>query len=203
MGLRFIYKTFLKGLMAILPVAMTLYLFIWLIGALEKVFGELLKVLLPDSLYIPGLGLFVGLGVVFATGIILQTWFVGSFLKWVEKVFIKLPIIGHTYNALKQFTEYFKTDRTKTASKVVMYKPDNTNLELMGLVTVEDLSDAPDGVKSTKNIAVYLPMSYMVGGYTIYVPRDRITPVDMKTSDSLQWTLTAGVSGSSSENKQK
>jgi len=42
-------------------------------------------------------------------------------------------------------------------------------------------------------VLVYLPMSYMIGGYTVLVPRSLVRPVSMSMEDALRFTLTAGV----------
>ena len=44
-------------------------------------------------------------------------------------------------------------------------------------------------------IGVYLPLSYQIGGYTIYLPRDRVKPVDMTVEEAMRLTLTGGMSG--------
>jgi uncharacterized membrane protein len=43
-------------------------------------------------------------------------------------------------------------------------------------------------------IAVYLPMSYQIGGYTVLLPRRLVEPVDMSVEDALRFAVTAGMS---------
>jgi len=42
-------------------------------------------------------------------------------------------------------------------------------------------------------IAVYLPMSYQIGGYTLFMPRSAAVPVDMTREDAMKFILTAGL----------
>jgi uncharacterized membrane protein len=42
-------------------------------------------------------------------------------------------------------------------------------------------------------VAVYLPMSYQVGGYTLLVPRSSLTPVEMSREEAMKFILTAGL----------
>jgi uncharacterized membrane protein len=42
-------------------------------------------------------------------------------------------------------------------------------------------------------VAVYLPMSYQVGGYTLFLPRSALTPIDMSREDAMRFILTAGL----------
>jgi hypothetical protein len=38
-------------------------------------------------------------------------------------------------------------------------------------------------------VAVYLPMGYMIGGYTVFVPRSWTTPVDMSVEEAMRLAL--------------
>jgi uncharacterized membrane protein len=48
---------FFKGLLTLLPIALTVSLLIWIVGSLESTFGDVLTVMIPNRFYIPGLGL--------------------------------------------------------------------------------------------------------------------------------------------------
>ena len=41
------------------------------------------------------------------------------------------------------------------------------------------------------NIAVYLPMGYMIGGYTVFVPREWVQVLDMSVEEAMRSSLTA------------
>jgi uncharacterized membrane protein len=43
-------------------------------------------------------------------------------------------------------------------------------------------------------VAVYLPMSYQIGGYTTMIPRSAIQPVDMSIEEAMRFAVTAGMS---------
>ncbi len=75
------------------------------------------------------------------------------------------------------------------------------NTRLMGLVTRESFDDLPEGIGDDQTVAVYLPMSYQLGGFTIMVPKDKIHPVDMTVDRAMQFLLTAGVSAEGKANK--
>ncbi len=54
--------------------------------------------------------------------------------------------------------------------------------------------ERPGGGRGRGLLAVYLQMSYLLGGYSLIVPRDRVERLDMSVENALQWGLTAGVS---------
>src|SRR3546814_8834964 len=71
-------------------------------------------------------------------------------------------------------------------------------IRLVGFVTVEDLSRFEIAAEE-ECVAVYLPMSYQIGGYTAFIPRKLLTPVDMSLEDAMRFVVTAGVSRSPSD----
>jgi uncharacterized membrane protein len=46
-------------------------------------------------------------------------------------------------------------------------------------------------------VAVYFPMSYQIGGYTLMVPRERLQPLDLPVETAMRVVLTGGMSGTS------
>jgi uncharacterized membrane protein len=68
-----------------------------------------------------------------------------------------------------------------------------TSWKLLGFVTRAEFTDLPQGVGTASEVAVYLPMSYQVGGYTVILPREAIRPVEMSREEAMKFILTAGL----------
>ena len=64
-------------------------------------------------------------------------------------------------------------------------------LEMVGMVTRQSLADLPAGLLRGDRVAVYLPMGYMIGGYTVFVPREWVTPIDMSVEEAMRQSLIA------------
>jgi uncharacterized membrane protein len=62
---------------------------------------------------------------------------------------------------------------------------------VIGFVT----DDSPQHFASEhhKQVAVYVPMSYQVGGFTLLVPQELIEPIDIPVKDAMRYVLTAGI----------
>jgi uncharacterized membrane protein len=63
----------------------------------------------------------------------------------------------------------------------------------MGFVTRREFGDMPAGVGREGEVAVYLPMSYQIGGYTVFLPREQAVPVLMSREEAMKFILTAGL----------
>jgi uncharacterized membrane protein len=71
-------------------------------------------------------------------------------------------------------------------------------MRLIGFVTTEEVQCLPAPPEGEKLIAVYLPMSYGIGGYTVYLPKTQVEPLDLSLEDAMRLTLIGGVSAKSS-----
>jgi uncharacterized membrane protein len=49
----------------------------------------------------------------------------------------------------------------------------------------------PGALAGSDQVAVYLPMGYMIGGYTIFVPRSWTEPIDMTVEEAMRSSLIA------------
>jgi uncharacterized membrane protein len=65
---------------------------------------------------------------------------------------------------------------------------------MIGFLTRESLEDLPGVVGAEDTVAVFLPMSYQVGGHTVLVPRSAVLPIDLPFETAMRFVLTAGIS---------
>jgi uncharacterized membrane protein len=70
-------------------------------------------------------------------------------------------------------------------------------MKVIGFVTQAVPERLPEGFHGEDSILVYLPLSYMIGGYAVLVPRSAILPLDMNMEEAMRFTLTAGVTSTS------
>jgi uncharacterized membrane protein len=65
-------------------------------------------------------------------------------------------------------------------------------MRLIGFLTREKVPEL-QSVGEQDRIAVYVPMIYQIGGFTLFVPRESVQPVDMNAEDAMRLELTAGL----------
>ena len=194
--LKSISKTLLTGFVTILPVVLTLYLFYWLAVSAESVLGRLIQLMLPDHLYWPGMGVIAGLAVIFAVGLLMHAYVVQRLFARGEQVLYHLPLIKTIYRSIRDFLEYFSPGREKEFEQVVAVSFGDTGMKVIGFVTQALPENMPEDFREKDSILVYLPLSYMIGGYAVLVPRSAVRPLDMNMEEAMRFTLTAGVTGS-------
>ncbi len=193
--LKSISKTLLTGLFTILPIILTVYLLYWLAISSENIMRSALHLILPDLAYFPGLGMLVGLVVVFFVGLMMKAIIVRQLFIFSEQLLYRLPIIKTIYRAMRDLFDFF-TPKKDRFGRVVTVKV--TGMELIGFVTQEDTTKLSTSFSSEEGVLVYIPMSYMIGGFTVLIPRKDIRHCSMSMDEAMQFVLTAGITGKKS-----
>jgi len=190
-----ISKIFLTGLVAILPISATLYVFFWLIVTAETLLGKGIQFFLPKHYYWPGMGVVAGMVIVFLIGVLLHAWIVRKVFEWGEGLLYKIPFIKSIYGSFRDFLRFVSESGKKGGDtrQVVMVEAGNTGMEIMGIVTRRDFKGLPAGIGTEDHVAVYLPMSYQIGGHTVIVPRSSIRQVETSMEEAMRFVLTAGM----------
>jgi uncharacterized membrane protein len=184
-------RIFLTGLLTVLPVVATIYFMVWLIGIAERVFGRPLQWLVPEG-YQTGMGIAIAAAIVFGVGVLMREYFFHRMFRTLERVLLGVPLVRSIYGALRDLLGLFASDKGPALEVVALALP-GTPFRVLGFVTRKDFADLPPGVAAEGEVAVYLPMSYQIGGYTVFVPRAMLQPVAMSREDAMKFILTGGL----------
>ena len=181
---------FFRGLITFLPLAITVYVLVLFITWTERTAMQLLRPL-TGEFYLPGLGIALGALLILALGMLMSMHITGKLLSLIELPFTNLPVVKSIYSSLKNFADYF-SPHEQDAQQVVLLKMPGHELSTVGLVTRQSMKGLPRGLAELEDqVAVYLPMGYMIGGYTVFVPRSWTTPVDMSVEEAMRLALIA------------
>ena len=190
-SLRRFNKTFLTGQVALLPITATVYLFFWVIGAADSFFGRLIQVVMPEQWYRPGMGLVTSLLMIFAVGMMMESILFKAIADRFEGIIYRVPLVKSIYGSVREFLTFLLEGQSRGPRQVVACTFIN-DLTLVGFITKRDLSFLKSEA-ATGKVAVYFPFSYQIGGYTLLVPVDRLTPMDMPIEQAMRFVMTAGI----------
>ena len=187
-----ISTTLLTGFITLLPVVLSIYLLVWLAVSSERVMGNALRWVLPEAFYFPGLGMIAGLALVFLVGLMMKAIFIRQLFAFGEKILYKLPLIKTIYRVVHDLFEFFSPKKEGLGQVVIV---NINNMEMIGFITQEDISRLPESFRKPESVLVYIPMSYMIGGFTLLIPRSEISPCKMNMDEAMRFVLTAGITG--------
>ncbi|HKJ76506.1 MAG TPA: DUF502 domain-containing protein [Gammaproteobacteria bacterium] len=190
--MRHLGKSFLRGLAAVLPVAVTLYLVYVLAVGAERLIGGMLKLVVPAGVYWPGMGLALALVAITAIGVVVRLPWMALLMRLADAVMRRIPLVKVVYSTVRDFTDFV----TRMREHGDVGRPVRVRLwgevEAIGLITDSEPRLGPaDG--AGERALVYLPMSYQIGGYTLSLPKDRLEPLEMSMEEALRYVVTAGI----------
>jgi uncharacterized membrane protein len=194
--MKFISRNILTGLVAILPVVLTLYLLYWFVATAETALGSMIRLFLPETLYWPGMGLVATLLVLFVLGLLMHAYVFQRLFSSGERLLYHMPLIKTVYRSISDFFNYFSQSKKKEFEQVVAVTIGESGMQVIGFVTQAIPERLPEDYRGEDSILVYLPLSYMIGGYAVLMPRSAVRPLDMNMEEAMRFTLTAGVTGS-------
>lgn len=186
----------LKGLAVVVPIGGTLWVIWWLGSTLEQLLGPALKAVLPGDgpiQYRTGMGIAVGIALVFVVGLLTGLVVFRRLFDLFGRLLEKIPLVKSLYGGLTDLMGFVsKGGAASEANKAVLYQaaPDS---HLLGFVTQSRPEALPAGV-AEGHVAVYLPMSYQIGGFTVFVPKDKVRTIDMSIEEAMRYAITAGMS---------
>ncbi len=186
-------KLFLKGLAVVIPVALTLAILWWMAAGAERIMGAVLKFSLPEGWYLPGMGLVSGLVLIALIGLLSHVLIIQKLFNLGETIFNRLPLVKTIYTAIKDFIGYLSPESGNAMGKVVMVQLPGQSFQLVGFVTREQFDDLPIAPNAEDAVAVYMPMSYQIGGYTLFLPRECLTPLDIPFEQAMRLVVTGWV----------
>jgi len=184
-----ILKLVLKGLVTVLPLALTLYVIYWLFASAEALARTALLWLLPAEYYFTGLGIITTLVLLVIIGLLVNAYGVRYLLHWSDDIVARIPLVKSVYGAIQDIMRVFNLSDKKNLQTVVSLEVGD-DMHLIGFVTGESSGQTLFG---KDKVGVYLPMSYQIGGFTVYVERERLRVLDIGVEDAMRIAITGGV----------
>jgi uncharacterized membrane protein len=179
--LQWLLKSFLKGLLLVVPLTVTAWVFYFVFVKIDGLLG----------ISVPGLGFLFTLLLIIAVGAVGSIILVDRAVAWLEHIVRRVPLAKLIYFPLKDFVGAFVGDKKSFRMPVLVSLGADKDIRVLGFVTAESVGIAgePDLV------AVYLPQSYNFAGNLILVPRNRVTSLPPEESSKwLAFTVSGGIS---------
>jgi uncharacterized membrane protein len=171
---------FLKGLLVFVPAALTVFTVVIVFTKLDG----LLKI--P----IPGLGLVITILFITLVGFLASNFIGKRFFAIVDALFTRLPVVKMLYSAIKDLTGAFAGEK-KSFEKPAVVELTPGGAKALGFITRESL----EFLSLSDHVAVYFPQSYNFAGSVLIFPSERVTPVDIDSSEAMAFVVSGGVSG--------
>lgn len=210
-------RFFLRGLAALLPTLITLWLLLWawnflweslgrhLIYAIkwiweswpgaEKPAGYIGRYWGDDLLRTRLVGVLLAVLLVYIVGFFVGNLIGRTFWKLGETLVMKVPIVRAIYPAVKQVTDFLLADRGRQFqfSRVVAVQPHEKGIWSIGLVTGQGLGPMNEATGQDM-VMVFLPNSPAAfSGYVLVVPRQEVVELPLSVEEAMRLFISGGV----------
>ena len=173
---------FLRGLLVVLPLALTVGILIWLLSFLGSVlhlnelsFGAILLYL------VSGVAAIILIGKI-TEGVVAQ-----QIISFLEGIIEKAPGLSWIFGTTKDVTKAFGGEEKKFTKPVKVRVTEYS--WRIGFLTEDDLSE----IGMPEHSTVYFPMSYAITGQVIVVKKENIEKIDADPGAVMKFIVSGGV----------
>lgn len=178
---------FFQGFIYIAPLGVTVYVLYSVFTMLDAPVRRIEEIFFGT--HIPGLGVVTLLTLLTLLGWLGSTIIARPFKKFVRKLLDRAPLIAAIEGAVRDLLSALFAKERKFSHPVVVQMSGVSDIEKLGFITQEDLTDL--GLR--EKVAVYFPHSYNFSGELFIVPRDRVRVVNISAQAAMKFIVSGGM----------
>ena len=180
---------FVRGLVLLVPVAVTTYVCWWVFVTLDGWLAPVLTRLFGRD--IRGAGFVINIVLITMVGFLGSTLITRSFFALFERALARLPLVRLLYSATKDLLNAFVGEKRRFDQPVSVRLFPGNDMQMFGFVTQESL----EHLGLTGVVSVYCPHSYAWAGQMLVVPANQVVRLHQASSDVMAFIVSGGVTG--------
>ena len=197
-------KYLIAGLLVWLPLAITIWVLSWALGAMDGVFEILViatQAVLPESAraaldqlrHIPGLGVVVTVLALLLTGMFAANIFGQWWLRQWDQILGRIPIVRSIYNSVKQVSDTLFSSNGNAFREAVLVQYPRAGSWTIAFVTGKPGGEVAEHLPG-EHVSVYVPTTpNPTSGFFLMMPRAEVLPLQMSVDEALKYVISMGV----------
>ena len=199
---------FITGLLTLLPLAVTIFVLVWVFqklnGLLTRLVPLFIPTLIPSSLMAEAGGLIsmgikilaflIILGAITLFGFFTSRVVGRKILDFLEKkVFFKIPLVSPIYRTLKEINDVFFSGKKYIFKRVVMLEYPRRGVYSIGFVTAETPVESPTNRGSQTMLSIFIPTTpNPTSGFLVLIPEKDTVPLPIGIQKAFKLIISGG-----------
>jgi len=197
-------KHLITGLLVWMPLAITVWVLLWVLGLMDGLFSWLLSLsqaILPEKMRegietlrgVPGLGVITLLLVLWLTGLFVANIFGQWFVRQWDRLLHKIPIVKSIYSSVKQVSDTLFSSSGNAFREAVLVQYPRPGSWTIAFVTGQPSGEVA-GHLGAPHVSVYVPTTpNPTSGFFLMMPRADVVPLAMSVDEALKYIISMGV----------
>lgn len=196
---------FYTGLAIVLPVAISLVIFKWLVLTISDIASILLFFLrwLIDPAFVFDrtgdmfwywklLALAIALTLIWLTGHLARDYLGRRLIAFVDAVLLRVPLLNKIHGVVKQVNQAFTSGTSNAFRQVVLVEFPRPGMYALGFVTGADQREVQHRTKEN-TVSVFVPTTpNPTSGFLVMVDENKVTKLDMSVTDGIKFIVSLG-----------
>ena len=181
MRVRRLFNYFLRGLVVVVPIGVTIWVCYRIFHAIDDLLG----------FAVAGLGFAILIVIVTLVGFLASTIVAKQIGDAFDGMLARLPFVHLLYSSTKDMLNAFVGEKRRFDKPVLVSLTEDGSVKVFGFLTAESLATL--GVADSAT--VYVPTSYSVAGHVIVVPTSRVARINADAPEVMAYIVSGGVTG--------
>lgn len=188
-----LWKLFLSGLFAILPLTLTVAIFSFSFRLLKSWLEPLYRLEPAVLKNIPHSEIFITILIILLVGTILRIFLLRSILHALDNLVSQVPLIRTVYTGIKQLVHAFNVQDKITFQRVVLVEFPRPEIFSLGFVTSE-LSRELAPNQAEKFLNIFVPTTpNPTSGFFIIVAENNVRSIDLTRQEAMSMIISGGI----------
>lgn len=188
---------FFTGLLVLIPLVLTIYIIWNLFLAIDSILRGFVYSFILEKFglrvgQVPGLGFLALILVIIFTGILARNYFGRKIVNFGDSVVQRIPLINRVYNAIKQISFAFFSEKREVFKKTVLFEYPRKGIYCIGFFT-QDTRGTVQEVLEEDVVSIFLPTTpNPTSGFLLFVPKSDVIELDLTIEEALKLIISGG-----------
>jgi uncharacterized membrane protein len=185
----------ITGILIILPLITTVYVFIKLFDLVDSVLPTLFHTVLPKipKDWIPGVGIVLVLVFAYFAGLVAKNYFGRKMIEIGNTIIAKIPIINKIYLGVQQILDAAVTHNKKLFERPVLFEYPKAGSYCIGFVTSQTTGEIPKKIGEPM-LSIFVPTTpNPTSGFLLFLPETRVIDLNMNLETAIKLVMSAGM----------